>query len=192
MSKDKKLYMTFPSEKDLERRAKIINILLVGIPLVQFIVFEILARNGYHPVDGVVHGFFYGYSFLWTSICTTVLYLSFVGVIRLVYFALGYDVPDNDVLYKKKLNPKQDCTDAMVQKNNFSMVGMISFGTSAILLVLFLVQWALGSLWNWTPIAILLPIAVATPVILIFVTRRYNRKKKLEVNEIMDRLKGEH
>lgn len=190
MSSHKKLFMDFPSKETLEKRMKIMNISMVVIPVVLFIFFEVIAYQGYTPPDSEIQGFFHGYSFLWTCIGTTVLYLTIVSCARLVYFSLGYDLPDKDSLYNNKLDPKKGYTDAMIRENNFSIAGMVSFSTGVILLVVFLVQWVLGALWYWTPIAILLPVAVATPVVLVLVTRKINRKKKLEQIEIMNRLKG--
>ena len=120
------------------------------------------------------------------------MFFAIIFILRTIHFVRGFDVPDREYLKKSmhEIDESKDYADMMIRDNNYSIFGGYMFAVAIVYLLAFLVQWAIYGLWTWHPAAILTPILVASPIVGIVYLRKLNRKKRIEQQEIMDKLSG--
>jgi hypothetical protein len=114
----------------------------------------------------------------------------YLAIVRTIYFICGYDVPELSDLEEHDLKHSNDYIAVMISEKNSSSVGLYNVALAIATFIIWIVQVVLGSLWNWSPIAVLLPIAVVMPFVIAYYARQYNRRIKSERREIMNKLSG--
>lgn len=185
-----KVFPEWLTKEQLSSRYSIMLVLCIIVPILSLVAIQYWFFTGAgRPHDTVVQGFLYAEGFAASCITIMVLTLFVYCVLRIVYFLQGYDLPDGDDLERiAGLDISNDYIVAMwtIRTSTFA-VGYV-LCTAVAYVFVYVVQLVLGSLWHWTPIAILLPLAIAAPVILAIHFRKRNRRLKIETQKIMNAL----
>ena len=179
------VFLELPSPEALTQRMRVATVTGISVPILLHIGFAYIY---YGNPAFEKHGFIVGEAFLSGTLCTVLLAFAILALIRFIYFVRGYDVPSKNTLIDIGVDVNNYRTDFMVQENNWSMVSLYSCIVGLISLVVDLWQWIFASLWFWSPIAILLPACIVTPVVIAVLTRKRNRRLNIERVKIMEEL----
>lgn len=184
-----KVFPEWHTKEKLTARINTIFALFIIVPFVLLIATQywFFTAEGLSD-DIVVQGFLYGEGIAAGYTTSLVLAWFVYFVLRIVYFLQGYDLPCGSDLEKADIDIDKDYAQAMWTTKTYSLLGAFSGALSIAYFCVYIVQLLLGSLWYWNPIAILLPIAIATPIILAIHLRKRNRRLKIETKKIMTAL----
>jgi hypothetical protein len=193
---DTKLFPDWCTEQQLESRENIIYAVYMIVSIVSLIAAQYwcfgysdqpIAPENEKLFDkgwGVLYGFGFASSGLIMFTISWMVYF----LIRIVYYLQGYDLPDAYDLDKQNLSIKSSYAYAMMTEKTYELPWLANVCTVAVYLCVYLLQLLLGALWQWDPIAILLPLAVASPIVVAVLFRKRNRKVKLETKQILHNL----
>lgn len=194
MSNDenKSVYRDFPTSDELKIRDKVIMIVYAVLPFLLIGIIDAVIEFTPLGGDPERYGFLMPESFLFSFLIFNSFVFLFVFIVRSVNYMQGYDVPDKDTVIKHYGKNCKEDVDFIIRDNNYQILGMFAVALLVVFIVLFLVQWSLGALWNWDPLAITIPVLVVAPFAGAYAIRKHNRKKKIEEKIIMKELKGKH
>lgn len=188
-----KIYQRIPSKQELQNRFRIVSTITLALPVVIFVMLIVMRHELSSMVEGVgITGWIPDEFIISALAIYGFMFFAIIFILRTIHFVRGFDVPGRDYLKKSmhQIDESKDYADMMIRDNNYSIFGGYMFAVAVVYLLAFLVQWAIYGLWTWHPAAILTPVLVASPIVGIVYLRKMNRKKRLEQQEIMDKLSG--
>ena len=181
------VFLEIPSPEALKTRMRFAMVPGILVPILLHVGFVYMYSLN---TDFEKQGFFVGEAFLSGTFGTACLAFAILVLIRFIYFVRGYDVPSHYTLDDMGVETKHPRAEFMIQENNWTAVFFYSCAVGLISLVVYLLQWIFGSLWSWSPIAILLPVCMAVPVVIALLMRKRNRRLNIERVKIMAELTG--